>query len=122
MPNITTPAIPSSGVSIPNTTGWYIDVGLAGGTVSNVTVTTALGASATVATSSPCNFAVPPGGSYVITYSAAPTGMQWTDPLELGYTPTYSAENVGLFSAVASFPYTVHEEGGEPGLGMGASN
>ena len=119
---LTAPAIPASGTVIPNTTGWYLDVSLTGGTVSNVTVTTQTGSTATVATSSPCSFAVPPGGSYTITYSVVPTGMTWADPLQEGYTPTYSAANLQLVNEEGTLPWPAHEEGGEPGLGIAVDN
>lgn len=118
---VTTPAIPASGTPQANTTGQNVDCALTGGTVSNVTVTNAAGVSATVASSTPCNYLIPPGGTHTITYSVVPTGMVWSDPLNLDMS-TYGAENLGLISETTDLPNPAHTEGGEAGLGYGVDN
>jgi hypothetical protein len=118
---VTTPAIPASATPQANISGQNVDCALSGGTVSNVTVTNAAGVSATVATSSPCNYLIPDGASHTITYSVVPTGMAWTDPLDLSVS-TYSAENLGLLNEETDLSLPAHPEGGESGLGIGVEN
>jgi hypothetical protein len=118
---VTTPAIPGSAAPQANSTGQNVDCALTGGTVSNVTVTSAQGVSATVATSTPCNYLIPPGGTHTITYSIVPTGMVWSDPLDLSQE-NYSAENLGLINQLTDEPEPAHPEGGETGLGIGVEN
>lgn len=112
---VSTPAVPASTVIQPNNTGQWVTVVITGGTMTNVSVN-----GVTVGTGAG-DYAVPPGGGIAMTYSAAPT-WAWSDPLDLGYTPVYSAENAGLINQLTDLPYPSHAEGGEAGLGYGISN
>lgn len=118
---VTTPTLPLTGIVQPNQTGQWVDVNLTGGTVTNVTVTTAQGTSATVATATGVNYAIPPGGSHTITYTGSPVQV-WTDPLETNEVPYYSAENLTLINEQGQLPWPAHEVGGETGLGEAVSN
>lgn len=119
---ITTPAIPASGTPQANPTGQDVNCALTGGTVTNVTVTTAAGVSSTVATSSPANYMIPAGGSHTITWSVTPTGMTWTDPNQgEDDPPGYAAEDTDLTNELTELP-AAHGEGGETGLGEAVQN
>ena len=117
---VSTPTLPASTVPGFNTTGQYVACNLTGGTVTAVVVN-----GSTVAAATGVNVSLPPGASLAITYSAAPT-MTWTDPLEEGYTPGYSTENVGAegpgYSPITALPLTSHTAAGTSGLGVGVTN
>lgn len=117
---VTTPAVPASTVPVPNQTGQYVDVALSGFTLTNVSLTDQSGNVTTVGSTN-TSYGVPPGYSIAITYTVAGT-WAWTDPLDTGYTPTYSAENLSLINEIGQLPYPAHAEGGEPGLGTAVSN
>lgn len=118
---VTAPSIPASGTPQANNTGQNVNVALTGGTVSNVTVTNSTGQSATVASGTPANYLIPPGGTHTITYSVVPTGMAWTDPLDSDFEG-YAAENLALINQLTDEPYAQHGEGGQTGLGTGVDN
>lgn len=112
---VPTPAVPASTVAQPNQTGQYVDVAIVGGTMTNVSVNgTTVGAGAG-------NYVIPPGGSITMTYTVAPT-WTWANPLDEGYTPAYSAENLNLVNQGRDLPWPAHAEGGEAGLGEAVSN
>jgi hypothetical protein len=71
------------------------------------------------------NLPVPPGQSVTLIYSAAPT-WTWTNPIDLGYTPGYYAENTGAEAAgwnpYTALPYAQHATLGVSGLATGVSN
>jgi hypothetical protein len=119
---VTTPAIPATTVAQLNTTGQTVDVALTGGTLTNVTVfNPETGTSSTVATSTPCNYSIPPGGTHTLTYSVVPVSMVWTDPLDLDDVEP-QAENTGSLNEETDEPEPAHTEGGESGLGIGVDN
>jgi hypothetical protein len=74
---------------------------------------------------SPASVPVPPGGSVTPYYTAAPA-WAWTDPVEEGYTPLYSQENVLAegpgYSQAGELPMAQHAVGGLAGLGTGVTN
>lgn len=121
-----TPAVPASGTAVANSTGKPLYVVLAAGTVTAVSVN-----GASVATSSPANVALPPGGSITLTYSVAPV-WSWLDLPWLAPPPStgtaYAQENtvpasgVAGYSPVNDLPYPAHAEGGLSGLGVGVAN
>lgn len=119
---VSTPAIPASGVPVPNQTGQYVDAAITGGTVTAVNIIDQNGNSTQVASGTGVNIGIPPGFSISWTGSVAPTSWNWTDPVATGYTPTYSAENLALINEIGQLPYAAHTEGGEPGLGAAVSN
>lgn len=77
--NVTAPAVPLTTVGIQNPFGLAAQVTLTGGTVTVVATapnqggTAGAGTYTTVATASPAQVTVPPGGWIKLTYSAAPT-------------------------------------------------
>jgi hypothetical protein len=117
---VTTPAVPATTVPAANQTGQYVDVAVTGGTMTNVSIINQAGTSTTVGAGAG-NYGLPPGCSIVMTYTVAPT-WAWTDPLETGYAPTYSAANLALINEIGQLPYPAHAEGGETGLGEAVSN
>lgn len=112
---IATPAVPASNAVVANPTGTWIDVAITGGTVTSVNVN-----GVQVGTGAG-NYALPPAGNISITWSVAPT-WAWTNPLNTGYTPTYSAENMDLINQLGELPWPAHTVGGQPGLGEAVSN
>jgi hypothetical protein len=117
---VATPAVPATTVAQPNQTGQYVDVAITGGTMSNVQVTNQAGTPTSVGTGAG-NYAVPPGCSIILTYSAAPT-WAWTDPIDTGYVPVYSAPNLVLVNEIGQLPYPAHSEAGQTGLGEAVQN
>lgn len=117
---VSTPAVPASTVAATNTSGQYVSVAVSGGTVTAVTVN-----GVQVASGTGVSVALPPGGTISVTYSVAPT-WAWTDPLQEGYTPAYSAENTGAegpgYSQAGELPMTSHSASGFAGFGVGVSN
>lgn len=120
---VATPAVPATGVVAQNTTGQYVDVSISanGATITNVSVTNQAGTPTTVGTAAG-SYGVPPGCGISIAYTVATPTWAWTDPLETGYAPTYSAENLALINEIGQLPYPAHSEGGETGLGEAVSN
>lgn len=117
---VATPAVPASLTPQANQTGQYVDVAITGGTMTNVSIIDQ-GGNVTTVGAGAGNYGVPPGCSIRMTYTVAPT-WAWTDPLETGYAPTYSAENLALINEIGQLPYPAHSEGGESGLGEAVSN
>lgn len=118
--SVTTPAVPASTVAASNTSGQWLAVAITGGTLTSVVI------NGTQAGTTAGSYSLPPGGTISITYSVAPT-WAWTDPLELGYTPGYGAENTGAITApgynpLTDLPYPAHAALGQAGLGFGVSN
>lgn len=117
---VTAPAVPASTVAVANTSGQYVSVAIAGGTVTAVTVN-----GVQVAAGTGVSVSLPPGGTIAVTYSVAPA-WTWTDPLEEGYTPGYSAENTGAegpgYSQAGELPMASHSASGFAGFGVGVSN
>lgn len=121
-----TPAVPSSAVAVPNTTGKDITVVLASGTVTHVTVN-----GTDRATSSPANVMLPAGESITLTYSGAPV-WAWMDFLDLAEADSlgtaYAQENLvpatgaAGYSPVNDLPYAAHEAAGMTGFGVGVAN
>lgn len=75
-----TPPVPASGIAALNATGYPQQVGMTGGTITNVQVSSRVGSANTSLISlgaSPGVVVVPPYGSIVLTYSVAPT-WTWT--------------------------------------------
>lgn len=77
--NVTAPAVPATTVGIQNPFGLAAQVTLSGGTVSVVATapnqggTAGAGTYTTVATASPAQVTIPPGGWIKLTYTVAPT-------------------------------------------------
>jgi hypothetical protein len=114
---ISSPAVPASTVAQLNDTGQFVNVALTGFTLTSVVV------NGTQVGTTNANYALPPGGSIAVTYTVAGT-WAWTVPNEegLGYTPTYSAENLRVINEIGDLPWPAHAEGGESGLGEAVSN
>lgn len=112
---VTTPAVPASTTVVTNTTGQWVDAAITGGTMTNVSV------NGVTAGAGAGNYALPPGGTIAMTYSVAPT-WAWANPIDEGYTPTYSAENLAAINQAGDLPWPAHTEGGTTGLGYGVSN
>lgn len=117
---VATPSVPASTSAVTNTTGQYVAVAITGGTVTAVLVN-----GTQVASGTGVNVSLPPGASIAITYSVAPT-WNWTDPLELGYTPGYSQENTGAegtgYNPATALPLPSHTASGFAGFGVGVTN
>jgi hypothetical protein len=121
-----TPAVPSSTVAVPNTTGQNITVILAAGTVTHITVN-----GSDRGTTTPAQVMLPNGESITLTYSGAPVWawMNFPDLVEgdsLGTayasSNTVPATGVAGYSPVNDLPYAAHSEAGFPGLAVGVSN
>lgn len=73
------PSMAASTVAMTNTTAWPIEVSITGGTwtvfkKNNVTLT---GVTSAIMGTIPFRFTLRPGGTWALTYSVAPTGVQW---------------------------------------------
>lgn len=110
-----TPAMPASTVPVTNATGQGMDVQIAGGTVTVITVNGVV----TGLTSG--TVYVPPGGTIAITYSVAPV-WAWVNPEEVGYTPGYAGSQTGLTDEQIAMQNPIHPEAGQAGLGEGVTN
>jgi hypothetical protein len=87
------------------------------GTVSSVKVN-----GTQVATSSPCNTAVLPGGSIAINYTSAPS-WAWTDAINVSGLIEPPGTDLTLVDSVpGAVPFPAHRAAGQDGLGAALSN
>jgi hypothetical protein len=119
---VTAPSVPATGVAVTNPTGQWVSVTIAanGATMTNVSVN-----GTTVGTGAG-SYQLPPGGTISMAYTVATPTWTWANPIDLGYTPGYYAENTQAefsgWNPYTALPYAQHAALGVSGLATGVSN